>query len=357
MICFSYNHSSVISDSEIYLSSKQMFKQLKNGFIPHGSVSQKFESEQVRYEAVKLSAGVSCHVMDSGLGIDLDDLNKRSAAALAELVTTELLYYHQLGEIGCFLASAYSDEENQNHDQPQPQVDESDSSDSDLELDSDSDSECGDDAEPGLLCRSQSHLPESVPMPVPVPVPAMTRVNQLSANLLIASGRVRQKILEIATSLGVAVGMFGPASLRNTEYVERRHIYGLVLHEIFVALGGKGDSANNDEIFCQLRSQVMQELCEVSKMTWTLMNLCAMTNTFRFMLPDDPLFSTVKIDPLESVFGNRNRRWSSPFQSSDEPATATATATIAPAAAATSSKAIQCSPAMATCDGMFHHSP
>jgi hypothetical protein len=319
-----------------------MFKQLKNGFIPHGSVSQKFEADQVRYEAVKLSAGISSHVMDSGSGLDLDDLDKRSAAALAEVVTTELLYYHQVGEIGCFLASAYSDEENQNQVQP-PQV-ESDSSDSDLELDSDSDSECGDDSEPGLslLCRSQSHLPEPAAAPEPVPVPAMPHVNQLSANLLIASGRVRQKILEIAESLGVAVGMFGPASLRNTKYVERRHMYGLVLHEIFVALGGKSESVDNDEIFCQRRSQVIQELCEVSKMTWTLMNLCAMTNTFRFMLPDDPLFSTVKIDPIESVFGNRNRSWSSP--------------TGATAAAATSTKAIQCSPAMATCDGMFHHS-
>jgi hypothetical protein len=327
-----------------------MFKQLKNGFIPNGSVSQKFESDQVRYETVKLSAGVSSHVMESGsgLGLDLDDLNKRSVAALAELITTELLYYYQLGEIGCFLASAYSDEENQTQTQ---QAEESE-----LELDSDSDSECGDDFDPSLsvLVRSQSHLPD----PEPVPVPAMTHVNQLSANLLIASGRVRQKILEIATCLGVAVGMFGPASLRNTEYIERRHMYGLVLHEIFVALGGKSDSADNDEIFCQRRSQVMQELCEVSKMTWTLMNLCAMTNTFRFMLPDDPLFNTVKIDPIESVFGNRNRSWSSPFQSRDEPATTTATAptAAAAAAAATSAKAFQCSPAMATCDGMFHHS-
>lgn len=313
-----------------------MFKQLKNGFIPHGSVSQKFEADQVRYEIVKLSARVSSHVMESGAGsrarldLDIDDLNKRSAAALAELVTTELLYYYQLGEIGCFLASAYSDEENQ--DQNQPEVD-SDSS--------DSDSEC-DDFEPAPLVRSQSHLPEHEP--VPVPVPAMTHVNQLSANLLIASGRVRQKILEIAESLGVAVGMFGHASLRNTEYVQRRQMYGLVLHEIFVALGGKSDSADNDEIFCQRRSQVMQELCEVSKMTWTLMNLCAMTNTFRFMLPDDPLFNTVKIDPIESVFGNKS--WSSPIR--DEPATT--------APVATSAKAIQCSPAMATCDGMFHYS-
>ncbi len=313
-----------------------MFKQLKNGFIPHGSVSQKFEADQVRYEAVKLSAGISSHVMDSGSGsgldLDLDDLNNRSVAALAEVVTTELLYYHQLGEIGCFLASAYSDEEHQNQT---PKVE------SDLELDSDSDSDCSDDSDPslGILCRSQSQAAQAVP------VQAMTHVNQLSANLLIASGRVRQKILEIAESLGVAVGMFGPASLRNTEYVGRRHMYGLVLHEIFVALGGKSDSALNDELFCQRRSQVIQELCEVSKMTWTLMNLCAMTNTFRFMLPDDPLFNTVKIDPIESVFGNRS--WSSPFQSRREPTEATETATAT---------AIQCSPAMATCDGMFHHS-
>jgi hypothetical protein len=316
-----------------------MFKQLKNGFIPHGSVSEKFEADQVRYEIVKLSAGVSCHVMESGTGsgtgLDLDDLNKRSVAALSELVTTELLYYYQLGEIGCFLASAYSDQENQDQDQNQPQVDESDSSDLELELDSDSESDCGDDFDPSLsvLCRSQSHLPQpaAVPVPAVAPVPAVTHVNQLSANLLIASGRVRQKILEIAASLGVAVGMFGTASLRNTEYVERRHMYGLVLHEIFVALGGKSESADNDELFCQCRSQVMQALCEVSKMTWTLMNLCAMTNTFRFMLPDDPLFNTVKIDPIESVFGNRNRSWSSPPR--DEPTEATA-----------------------TCDGMFHHS-
>lgn len=321
-----------------------MFKQLKNGFIPHGSVSRKFEMDEVRYEIVKLSAEVSSHVMESGtgLGLDLDDLNKRSAAALAELVTTELLYYYQLGEIGCFLASAYSDEENQNQAQNQPQV-ESDSSDSDLELDSDSDSECGDDSEPGisLLCRSQSHLPDPEPVPVPAPAPAMTHVNQLSANLLIASGRVRQKILVIAESLGVAVGMFGPASLRNTNYVERRNMYGFMLHEIFVALGGKSDSADNDGSFCQRRNIVMQELCEVSKMTWTLMNLCAMINTFRFMLPDDPLFSTVKIDPIESVFGNRS--WSSPLR--NEPAPTPAPAPV-----------FQCSPAMATCDGLFPHS-
>jgi hypothetical protein len=310
-----------------------MFKQLKIGFIPHGSVSQKFEFDRVRYEAVKLSAGISSHVMKSGTGsgldldLDLNDLNKYSAAALAEVVTTELLYYYQLGEIGCFLASAYSDEENQDQDQPQ-QV-ESDS-DSDLELDSDSDSECGDDSEPAPLCRSQSHLLDPEPS-----APVATHVNQLSANMLIASGRVRQKILEITAILGVTVGIVGRASLRNTNYVERRSLYGLVLHEIFVALGGKSESIDNDELFCQRRSQVIQELCEVSKMTWTLMNLCAMTNTFRFMLPDDPLFSTVKIDPIESVFGTRS--WSSPPR--DEPAAA-----------------IQCSPSMATCDGIFHHS-
>lgn len=327
----------------------KMFKHLKNGFIPHGSVSQKFESDQVRYEAVKLSAGISSHVMESGSGsgsgsgldLDLDNLNKRSAAALAEVITTELLYYHQLGEIGCFLASAYSDEENQNQIQPPPPI-ESDSSDSssDLKLDSDSDSECGGDSNPAPLCRSQSYLSEpTAVMPTAVmPVQAPTHVNQLSANLLIASGRVRQKILEIAERLGVTLGLLSNASLRNTNYVDRRNLYGLVLHEIFVTLGGTSDSADNDELFCQRRSHVIHELCEVSKMTWTLMNLCAMTNTFRFMIPYDPLFSTVKIDPLESVFGNvfGNRTWPSPPRDESRP--------------------LQCSPAMATCDGMFHHS-
>jgi hypothetical protein len=63
-------------------------------------------------------------------------------------------------------------------------------------------------------------------------------------------------------------------------------------------------------------------------MTWTLMNLCAMTNTFRFMLPDDPLFSTVKIDPIESVFGMfGNRSWSSPPR--DEPAASSSNSVFA----------------------------
>jgi hypothetical protein len=277
-----------------------MFKQLKEGFVASGSINAAFESDGIRYQVVKLAARISCQVRETGSAVesidDVSNFDKPMAAAFAELVTTELLYYYQLGEIGCYLASTYSDEENQkNQTNEQPEQ---------FEEDEDSEEEDEDDGCDYVLQRTMS----SGPAPAPAPAPAGPVVNQLSANLLIASGRVRQEILKLAMFLGISVEMFGAASFQSNTTLEKRHFYGLLVHQVFVFIGGKSDTSQtqNGEPFYQRRGYVLDAICEISKMAWTLMNLCAMTNTFQFET-DTPLFNTIKINHIESVFGNK--RW------------------------------------------------
>ena len=279
-----------------------MFKQLKEGFTSSGSISETFESDRIRYQVVKLAARISCQVRESGTAIesidDVSNFDKPMAAAFAELVTTELLYYYQLGEIGCYLASTYSDEENQKNQTNEQSEDDSEEDEDDSEED-----EADDDDAGYLLQRTMSSGRAPSPAPAPAPGPV---VNQLSANLLIASGRVRQEILKFATFLGISVEMFGAASFQSNSTLEKRHFYCLLVHQVFVFIGGKSDTSQNDELFYQRRRNVLDTLCEISKMAWTLMNLCAMTNTFQFET-DTPLFNTIKINHIESVFGNK--RW------------------------------------------------
>jgi hypothetical protein len=299
-----------------------MFRKLKNGFAPNGAISQKFQTDRVRYEVVKLSAAISAQVRETGSAVasdsssegDLNDLDQEMIAALTELTTTELLYFHQLGEIGCYLASAYADEENDNQAQPDYDCGADGASSPSSKTDSESESE---EVEPCLLARSASCAEPTQSRATHDAThsrahartqPIQSSVNQLSANLLIASGRVRQAILELATILGVSVTLFTPASFQDADESDRkRYYYGLIAHEVFVYMGGKGITCQNGEPYHQRRVQVLNTLCDISKMTWTLMNLCAMTNTFRFAT-DTPLFKTVKVDPIESVFGNNGWR-------------------------------------------------
>ena len=278
-----------------------MFAQLKNGFAPNGSISEKYECDGVRYEAVKLSTNISGQVKETGT-VDVSELGETSfsrcnLSALAEVVTAEMLYYHQLGEIGCYIACAYSEETNENGDGVNDLA--GNGSDSDVSSDDDEPEE-----EPHMLTRTASC---TTPVPVTMQRQIQPPVNQLSANLLIASGRVRQAVLELANMVGVSVTLFNPASFQSVHETDRRYYHGLIVHEVFVSMGGKSSAYCNGEPYHQRRAQMLDALCKISKMTWTLMNLCAMTNTFRFMT-DTPLFKTVKIDPIESVFGNNGWR-------------------------------------------------
>jgi len=283
-----------------------MFSKLKSGFIPHGSVSTKSECDSVRYETVKLSSMISSEVRTHGVSSfpqinfdsnseDKDDgideirssavMGKTTVAALAEVVLTETIYYHQLGEIGCFLATAFSEEEEKNQKQkgpPQP-----DQCDGDCDC---FDSDCD------FNCENEEQKPQSI----------------LAANLLIASGRVRKTVMELTDMLDISYTLLGPAGYvtdpHNAQSI--RNMYGLLLSLVYTRLGGRSYDADNGDTMLNLRRGVLSKLCEISQDAWTLMNLCGMLQTFRLRpsIGSSPLFDTVLVTPTESVFGNNGWR-------------------------------------------------
>lgn len=234
-----------------------MFSNLRNGFKPHGAVSSKYECDGVRYEAARISSGISQQLKvkdDSRLQTDetgkilgLNTMNKTKLAAFTEVILTEALYYNQLGEISCFIASAYSDDENQN--------------------------------------------------------------SQLSANMLIASGRIREMLIQFTERLDISYTLLGPASYTQSSE-QSRSMYGTLLSLIHTKLGGNSYDAENDEPSVTLRREVLTLLCEISEHAWTVLNLCGMLNAFRYSprVGTSPLFDTVKMIPCESVFGNNGWR-------------------------------------------------
>jgi len=234
-----------------------MFSKLRCGFNPHGAVSSKCEADNVRYEAARLSSAIAQQLKvkdDSRLQTEetekilgLNTMNKAKLTALAEIILTETLYYNQLGEIGCLLASAYSDDENQN--------------------------------------------------------------SQLSANLLIASGQIRQKLVQITELLDISYTLLGPASYTQSSE-QSRSMYGLLLSLVHTKLGGNSYDADNDEPSVALRREVLSLLCEISEHAWTVMNFCGMLNAFCYSpsIGSSPLFDTVKVIPSESVLGNNGWR-------------------------------------------------
>jgi hypothetical protein len=231
----------------------KMFSKLRCGLKPHGSVSSKCESDNVRYEASRLSSAIAQQLKvncDSRLQtvetekiLGLNTMNKAKLTGLAETILTEVLYYNQLDEIGCFLASAYSNDENQN--------------------------------------------------------------GQLSANMLIACGRNREKLIQLTERLDISYALLGPASYTQPSE-QSRSMYGTLLSLIHTKLGGNSYDANNDEPSVTLRREVLSLLCEISEHAWTVMNLCGMLNAFKYSpnVGTSPLFDTVQVIPSESVFGN-----------------------------------------------------
>jgi len=241
-----------------------MFSKLRCGFHPHGTVSSKYECDGVRYEAARLSASIARQLKinddyrlqteETNKILGLHTMNKTKLTAFAEIILTETLYYNQLSEIGCFLASAYNDDDSQTKENNEP-------------------------------------------------------IGQLSANMLIASGRVRQKLIQLTELLGASYDLLAPASYASVPETTRS-IYGLLLNEIHIKLGGNTYDADNDEPLVTLRREVLSTLCEISESAWGIINLCGMMNAFRYSpnVGTSPLFDTVKLLPSDSVFGNNGWR-------------------------------------------------
>jgi hypothetical protein len=302
-----------------------MFKQLKEGNISSESESPD-TNQSLRQQIVKFAASISSQLLATGTAVavasasenEFNNFNELMTEALAELVTAELIYYYQLGELGCCLAVAYRDEQSPVSPMAEPQTprpvpeSEGDNETDDDETDDDDD----DDEFQGPLQRTTSMsfaYPRAI-SPSPVKLGSGSgSMNQLAANLLIASERVRQQIEELAMFLGISVDVLDAASFQSGSESEseseseknrrqRKLVYG-----VFTFMGGKSGASQNGKTCYTRRIRAVEALCEISKMTWALMNLCAMTNTFRFAT-DTPLFKTVTIDPIESVFGNNGWR-------------------------------------------------
>lgn len=286
------------------------------------------ERQRLTQQIAEFANSISARMLETGTAFsshyDFNNFNDQMTRALAELVTTELIYYYRLSEVGCHLASAYGNEQSlgspSQYPSPmsEPQTprplpeSEDDGLDDDNNGDNHNDNDDNDDNDnndtdnndfQGPLQRTASMsfaCPRAIsPSPVKLSSGSM---NQLAANLLIASGRVRQQIEELARFLGISIDALGAASFQNGSASEK------IAYDVFTFMGGQDDSAfRNGETYCKRRGHAVSSLCEISKMTWALMNLCVMTNTFRFAT-DSPLFSAIKIDPSESVFGNNSWR-------------------------------------------------
>jgi len=244
----------------------KMFSKLRYGFHPHGTVSSKYECDSVRYETARLSASIARQLKinddyrldseETNKILGLHTMNKTKLTAFAEIILTETLYYNQLCEIGCFLASAYNNDEEQTN---------------------------GTNEQTG----------------------------QLSANLLIASDRIHQKLVQLTELLDISYTLIPPASYSHTSTPETtRRVYGILLNLIHNKLGGNTYDADNDEPLVTLRREVLSTLCEISQSSWGIINLCRMMNAFRYSpsIGTSPLFDTVNLLPSESVFGNNGWR-------------------------------------------------
>jgi hypothetical protein len=318
-----YNYSFCLSRQSFSDDTRNnitMFSKLKAGFIPHGSVSTKHECDEVRYEAVKLATMIAAEVRKHGISsfpqidftasgdAETDErdevrssavMKKTTVAALAEIVITETIYYHQLAEIGCFLASSFSEQEQDEKQQQQQLVRTVSFGEEEGEDLCGGDCDCFDsDSDYGSDCDDKCETEH--------------QQSPLAANLLIASGRVRSSVMELTEMLDVSYKLLAPAGYIQDPHNQQsvRNMYGLLVSLVYTRIGGRSYDADNGDTMLNIRRGVLSKLCEISQNAWALMNLCGMLHTFKFRpnIGTSPLFDTILIQPTESVFGNNGWR-------------------------------------------------
>ena len=262
-----------------------MLRILKNGFIPHGAITTHSKmNDEIKYEALKFAAEISRQINQNGtVNIEPEPgnpLSEAQLAALSEIIAHELIYYHQIGEIGCFLASALLEEENDN---------------ASIESDQEDDTDCG------VLSGHPSSSNQG------------PKVGHLTSSLLIASGKIRKNVHDLLRNMACPqeIYLLGPAGYENAlDYLKQRHYHGLLVHPLFIQLGG--GSFKSAEIKADI-NHILTQLAAIAKDAWTLMNLCGMLQIFR-LSTSTSLFNSIKIYPIESIFGNNGWRQILPQQ-------------------------------------------
>ena len=253
----------------------------KDKFHPHASSCYKTPAIQIIRKVTEYTDIFSKQIDKTGKAkLDIQPNTRFSysdVSALANIITHELIYYHQLGEIGYFLASAFADYEN-------------DIALQDSSLDeSDGENEDSDIGTPG-------GSPSSTTLP---------KRTKLSSSLLNDSIIIRKKIKDLFVKMGLTDGQcwLGPAGYLMSYSQARQDEYiGTLTHSILIKLGGcpiTGLAPGSMTI-----NEILTEITDIAKTSWSLMNFCAMCQAFRFAAPRTPLFYTLKIEPSETIFGN-----------------------------------------------------
>jgi hypothetical protein len=213
---------------------------------------------------------------------DTRQMNDEQIAALAEITVTELAYLQRLGEVGCFIASSYSDDEN-HRNATEASFD-----------DTDSESEEEDDG--GLLKRSVS-------VSVPMRQATQTPIGNLATNLLIASGNIRNQIIDVCQKLSVMTPVLAATLSEEKTPEQRKQAHQALVRTVFTRFGG-GHSPVEVQIPID---GIFAQMTKISESIWGLMNLCAMTSTFHF-IEEHEHFKSIVINPDDSIFGNNGWR-------------------------------------------------
>ena len=216
-------------------------------FVPHSSSCYNATAEQITKKVSEFCYNISTQLYQTRTaqitpenGTKFSDLE---LAALANIITHELIYYHQLGD------AELADED---------------------------------------LCRGASvQLTQTVP----------TSPNQ----------PVHKKIGDLCMKMGIASEQYllGPAGCITSPVVsQQRHCLGLITHSILVCLGGcsfKGGPMTSSISI----NEILAELAGIAKASWSRVALLKKINRNAFDESTKP-DKTIRILPNESVFGNYN---------------------------------------------------
>ena len=204
---------------------------------------------------------------------DTKQMTDNQIAALSVITITELAYLQRLGEVGCFIASSYSDDENQR-----------------IAADA-----SGDDT------KSESEEDDNIL--IRTPTRQAPPIGSLATNLLIASGKIRQQIGEVCQKLSIMTPVLAATLSEEKSPEQREQSYQSLVSTLFTRFGG-GKASVQVQIPID---GIFEQICRISESVWNLMSLCAMTNTFRF-IEEHQHFKSVDINPDHSIFGNNGWR-------------------------------------------------
>jgi hypothetical protein len=230
-----------------------MLKVLKNGFYPISSDLCGFsgDTDQITTEAETIANSLEQQVFSTRTVVISAEYVRTDPqiAALAELTITELAHLQRLGDIGCFLASAYSVEENIATQQPPP--------------------------------------PECV---------------RIASSLLVASGKIRQEIVDVCHKLTILSPILAATLSTDLSLTLQQQYHRKLVATLFTRFGGGGSSI---EVRLPVPlNDIFEQICRISESVWILMTVYSMIDAFRFI--ED--HKSMTIDPNDSIFGNNGWR-------------------------------------------------